>query len=413
MGAVQVDVASRADRAAYRGLKPMRHLLLALLLLATPAHASSLKERLDAVVEKAVAEEVFVGGVVLIAKDGKVVYERAAGLADRETGAPVQLDTRFRLASMTKPVVTAAALSLVDAGVLGLDDPVTKWIPEFTPELPDGSQPTITLRQLMTHTAGLTNNYSEAKDPSFAWYGVDGGLANTGLSLEENTARIARVPLKFAPGSEWWYSYATDVLGDVIGRAAGKNLPEVVQERIAEPLGIASFEFTSSAPQKLATAYTEGNPPSVMTDGQVVRRITFHPSRALSDKTYPSGGAGLMGTAHDYFLFLEAIRKGGKPVLSEGITREFSTNQTGELPIRLMGAGWDWGLSTAILKDPVAAKSPASAGTLQWGGVYGTHFWVDPQAGITAVILTNTAMTGTVGNFPEAIRAEVYHSIAP
>lgn len=389
----------------------MRHLFFVLLVLFAPAaHAATLQERLDVIVDKAVADEVFVGGVVLVAKDGKVVYERAAGLADREAGKPVTLDTRFRFASMTKPVVTAAALSLVDAGIIRLDDPVSRWIPEFTPKLADGTQPVITLRHLMTHTAGLTNNYSEAKDPSFAWYGVDGGLANTGLSLEENTVRIAQVPLKFAPGSEWWYSYATDVLGDVISRASGETLPQVVQERVTTPLGITSFAFVAPQPKALATAYAEGTSPSRMQDGQVVRRITFHPSRAFSDKTYPSGGAGLMGTAHDYFLFLEAIRTGGKPILSAAITQEFLRNQTGDLPIRLMGAGWGWGLSSAILKDPAAAKSPAHAGTLQWGGVYGTHFWVDPQAGITAVILTNTAMTGTVGEFPEAVRAEVYHS---
>lgn len=390
-------------------------LLLGLWTLTWPALAiEPLPERLDAVIEKALAEKVTVGGVLLVAQDGRILYHEAFGLADREKAVPATRDTQFRLASMTKPIVTVTALSLVDAGILSLDDPVSKWIPEFTPRLADGTQPVITLRHLMTHTAGLTNNFSEAKDPTFAWYGVDGGLADTGLSLAENTRRIAQVPLKFAPGSQWWYSYATDVLGDVIERAVGKPLPEVVAERVTRSLGMQATAFIAREPVRLATAYVEADAstgqtePTRMQNGQVVRRITFYPSRALSDKTYPSGGAGLLATAHDYFLFLEAIRKGGTPILSAGTDAELMRNQTGDLRIGLMGDGWGWSLAFAVLKDPAFAKSPAHAGTLQWGGVYGSHFWIDPEAGITAVLLTNTAMTGTVGPFPEAIRAEVY-----
>lgn len=394
-------------------MRPLFGFLLAVLM-ALPVQAASLHTRLDRVIKQAVQSHQVVGGVLLVAKDGEILYHEPFGLADREAKLPTRLGTQFRLASMSKPIVTVTALALVDEGVLQLDAPVSQWIPEFTPRMEDGTQPVITLRQLMTHTAGLTNNYSEAKDPTFAWYGIDGGLANTGLAMVENTARIAHVPLKFEPGTAWWYSYATDVLGDVIERATGKPLAQVVAEKVSQPLGLSDVEFVAHDPDNLAIAYAEADAkqgeklPTRMQDGQVVRRITFHPSRALSDKTYPSGGAGLLGTAHDYYLFLEALRTGGAPLLRAETDAELLRNQTGDLPIRLMGDGWGWALAFAYLKDPAAAKSPAHAGTIQWGGVYGSHFWMDKQAGITAVLLTNTAMTGTVGPFPEAIRAEVY-----
>ncbi|HTN82361.1 MAG TPA: serine hydrolase domain-containing protein, partial [Sorangium sp.] len=166
---------------------------------AAPRGDEPLQRRLDAVVEAATAEGRIVGAVVVVARDGQVVYRRAAGFADREAGRPVREDTVFRLASMTKPIVSAAALALVDAGALGLDDPVTKWLPSFSPRLADGRAATITVRHLLTHTAGLNYTFMEPPDGPYHRERVSDGLDQPGLSLEENLARIAKAPLLFEP----------------------------------------------------------------------------------------------------------------------------------------------------------------------------------------------------------------------
>lgn len=388
----------------------MRWLFLCLACLSFSAQAAEpLARRLDAVIDRAVADQVVVGGVLLIAKNGETVYHRAFGLADREAKRPMREDAVFRLASMSKPVVTVAALALVDQGILSLDDPVTKWLPDFRPQLADGGAPAITLRQLMTHTSGLFSSLGERKNPEAAKYGVNSGLLNGTASLDEQVARIAAAPLKFAPGSEWWYGSGTDVLGAVIERASGLPLPEAVARLVTLPLHMTDTAFTTTDAARLTAAYGDGKPiPFRMADGAKVHDIAYDPSRATTPRNYPSGAAGMVGTAGDYLRLLEMLRSGGGEVLKPAMVEDMFRNQTGELPIKLMGSGWGWGLAFAVLQDPLAAKSPAPAGTVQWGGVYGTHFWIDRATGISAVLMTNTALAGTVGAFPDAIRAAVY-----
>ena len=160
-----------------------------------------LKTRLDAVIDRAIGEERIVGTVVLVAEDGQVVYRRAAGLADRENGVPVRDDTVFRFASLTKAIVSVAALALVERGDLRLDSPVTDWIPSFRPRFGDEEQSVITVRHLMTHTSGLTYGFMELPDSRFHQAGVSDGLDQPGLSMEENLRRIASVPLNHTPGT--------------------------------------------------------------------------------------------------------------------------------------------------------------------------------------------------------------------
>ena len=146
---------------------------------------------LDAVILEAVSSGHIVGATVIAAKDGEIVYRRAAGFADRETRRPMTENEVCRLASMTKPIVCVTALALIDGGRLGLEDPVTQWLPEFRPKLPNGREPVITVRHLLTHTAGLTYGFLEAEDGPYHRLGVSDGLDHSGLSLEENLRRIA------------------------------------------------------------------------------------------------------------------------------------------------------------------------------------------------------------------------------
>ena len=174
--------------------------------------------KVDAVVDRALAERRIVGAVVLASQDGKPVYRRAAGFIDRETARPMPADAIFRFSSLTKPIVAVAALALIDAGRAALDQPTTDWLPDFRPRLPDGSIPVITIGHLLTHTAGLSYGFQEPRGAQrYLAAGVSDGLDQPGLDLAENLRRVTTVPLSFSPGAGWAYSVATDVLGDIVG----------------------------------------------------------------------------------------------------------------------------------------------------------------------------------------------------
>ncbi|MGO4334596.1 serine hydrolase domain-containing protein [Labrys sp. KB_33_2] len=370
----------------------------------SPAIDQARTERLDAVIDAAIAEERIVGTVVLVAEAGEIVYRRSAGHADREAGTPIAEDTIFRLASVTKPMVAAAALALVEAGQLGLDDRVTRYLPNFRPRLADGSEPVITVRHLLSHTAGLRYDYDAAAD-------IADGLDRLGRGMAENLEKIAAQPLAFAPGSAWRYSVAIDVLGGLMEKAAGKSLPEIVAERITGPLGMTDTEFVATKPQRLATAYADGVPHPVRM-GEIQRVchngwwLTFAPQRAFDATAFPSGGAGMVGTAGDFLSFLEAVRGGGAPILSPESQRLLSEDAIADLDIDDPGCGFSLGWS--ILRDPAAAGMPGSPGCWQWGGVYGHSWFVDPARGLSVVIFTNTAVAGVGGAYPDALRAAVY-----
>ena len=172
-----------------------------------------LRDRVNAAIDRNLERKMTSGVVVQVCHDGKLVYSRAAGLADIEAGKTMQENTMFRLASISKALTSLAVAALIEQGKLGFDDPVTKWLPYFTPALADGSVPVITIRQLLCHMSGLDYRWSQTEDGPYARAGVSDGLDITGLSLEENLRRLASAPLRFAPGSDWLYSLAPDVLG--------------------------------------------------------------------------------------------------------------------------------------------------------------------------------------------------------
>ncbi|MBP0582158.1 beta-lactamase family protein [Labrys sp. LIt4] len=360
--------------------------------------------RLDALIDAAIAEEHIVGTVVLVAEAGEIVYRRAAGHADREAGIPIREDTIFRLASVTKPMVAAAALALVEAGQLRLDDPVTRHLPAFRPRLADGSEPVITVRHLLSHTAGLRYDYDAAAD-------ISSGLDHPGRGMAENLDKIAAQPLAFAPGSAWRYSVAIDVLGGLMEKAAGKSLPEIVAERITGPLGMADTEFVATKPHRLATPYADGEPRPVRM-GEIQRVchngwwLTFVPQRAFDTTAFPSGGAGMVGTAGDFLAFLEAVRSGGAPILSPESQRLLSEDAIPDLDIEDPGCGFSLGWS--ILRDPAAAGMRGSPGCWHWGGVYGHSWFVDPARRLSVVMFTNTAVAGVGGAYPDGLRAAIY-----
>jgi CubicO group peptidase (beta-lactamase class C family) len=373
---------------------------------------AALTARLDKVVDTAVAEKRLVGTVVLVARDGKVVYHRAAGLADREAGRPMREDAVFRYSSVTKPFVTAAVMKLVEDGKLNLGDPVTRWLPDFRPKLADGTEPVITLRQLLNHTSGLTYGLAETPSHPYHQLGVSDGIDQSGITLDENLRRLGQAPLAFPPGSAWRYSLAIDVLGSVLEKATGKPLPQVVAETVTRPLGLTDAGFVARDPTRLTAAYYNAQPaPKRMTDNLDVSlgatAVRFAPSRGTDKTAFPSGGAGMVGTAGDVLSLLEALRKGGAPILKASTVAEMMKDQVGA-QAATQGPGWGFGYGWAVLDDPAVAKSPQGAGTVAWGGVYGHNWFVDPKSRLTVVIMTNTAFEGMNGAFTTQVRDAVY-----
>jgi CubicO group peptidase (beta-lactamase class C family) len=365
---------------------------------ATPVSTDpALARRLDAVIDKALAAQQLVGAVVVVARDGKIVYARAAGLADREAKLPVREDTQFRLASLTKPIVSVAALALIDRGKLSLEDPVTKWLPDFRPKLADGREPMITVRHLLTHTSGLTYKSFEPADGPYHKAEVSDGIAEPGLSADVNLRRLASAPLVHEPGTVWNYSLSTDVLGEVVARAGGGTLPQVLEQLVMRPLGMIDTLFTVTNRARLAWPYAAGTPPARMAELHDVPMamaggaVRFSPARIFDPASFPSGGAGLAGTARDYLRFLEALRTGGAPILKPETARAMSEDQIGECDAQSVGPGLRFGFGVSVLVNPAAAKSSRGRGSYGWAGSYGTTFWIDPRARLSVVILTNVA----------------------
>lgn len=381
----------------------------------TPALADEPRSRIDEAIDLAIADKRIVGAVVLVCHDGNLIYQRAAGLADRESQRPMQISTVFRFSSITKPIVSAAALALVDQGKLSLEDPVTKWLPDFRPRLADGAAPVITVRQLLTHTSGL--GYKLTEKPGTAYYqaGVSDGFDELRISLDENLRRLATAPLFSRPGEAWRYSLSIDVLGAMLEKVSNKSLPQVVAELVSQPLGLRDTEFWAREPARLAVPYYDAKPEPVrMGDPHSVPygeggRMTYSPSRVLDPNAYPSGGGGMAGTASDTLRFLEAIRAGGKPILEPDTAASMMRNQIGSLAGPLPGTGFGFG--GAVIVDPAAAQTPQSPGTWRWGGVYGHSWFVDPTRKLTVVALTNTGVEGNWGKFTTDLRDAVYEGL--
>jgi CubicO group peptidase (beta-lactamase class C family) len=324
------------------------------------------------------------------------------------------LDTLFRLASLTKPIVSTAAMILMERGRLSLEDPVTKWLPDFRPAQPNGERPTITIRQLLTHTSGLAYGFLLPPDNEYRRAGVSDGLDEPGRSMEDNLARLASIPLMFRPGDAWRYSLSIDVLGAVIEQVCGCALPEAVKRLVTGPLGMNDTGFAAPDAKRLATAYADGpDRPVRMGDPHIMpfadgAGIVFSPSRAFDTNSYPSGGVGMVGAAPEFLRFLEVLRDGGGPLVKHGTAAAMMRNQVGALPVNARGPGWGFGFGAAVLEDPEQADSPQSAGAWGWGGVYGHSWFIDPAQKLTVIGLTNTAIEGMAGRFTVDLRDAVY-----
>ncbi|KAA9000491.1 beta-lactamase family protein [Affinibrenneria salicis] len=378
----------------------------------------SLTAAVDRVIDQALAEQRLVGTVVLVAHRGATCYQRAAGLADREAGAPARLSTLFRLSSVTKPLVASAAMVLVSQGKLALDEDIRCWLPAFAPRLATGETARITLRQLLSHTSGLGYRLLEPDDNGpYAQAGISDGLDPFEGSLTENLRRLADVPLLSAPGTAWRYSLGMDVAGAIIERVSGLPLDQTVRRLVTQPLAMTDCAFSTNEVERLAVPYVNDRPsPHRLREGEWVPfsegegGVRYSPARVLNPAAFPSGGAGMVGTAPDVLRLLEALRQGGSSWLPDRWIDEMARDQTYGLQLDGL-PGMGFGIGFAIVRDPALAQTPVTAGSWCWGGVYGHSWWVDRRRELSVVALSNTLYEGMSGRFVGDLRTAVYQTL--
>lgn len=337
-----------------------------------PAAAGMDEVRLAKIAERMgafVAEGQASGVVNLVARDGKIAYRNAVGMAEIETNRAMQPDTMFAIASMTKPITATAVMILRDEGKLALDDPVAKYLPEFS-EVKFQDQPPqrpITLRDLMTHTAGL------------------GGSQQNEGSLAATAAAIARRPLLFQPGAKWSYSPGLTVCGRVVEVVAGQPFEKFLDQRIFQPLGMKDTTFFPDEAQqrRLARLYKPGAQPGSL-------EATTHWLSDLGADRTPNPSGGLFSTAADmarfYQMVLDGGRCGGKQIVSVESVQEMTRNQTSDLTTGFTD-GNCWGLGWCIVRQPQGVTAMLSPGTFGHGGAFGTQGWVDPQRRMIFVLM--------------------------
>lgn len=358
-----------------------------------------LKKRVDAVIDAALGSRI-VGCVVLIEEAGKRVYARSAGYADREAGIPVTENTIFRLASVTKPIVALTTLRMIDKGLLSLDDKVADYLPYFTPRAPDGSTPDILIRHLLTHTSGITYdrppNVSSGSDPRDL------------IPLQENLRRFASFPLSFKPGEKWAYGMNIDVLGGVLEMVGdGARLGEVIALHTTGPLSMRDTRFNVTDRTRISTPYADGTPePIRMAEPQGVPNDDggmdyYSPLRIFHPTAPQSGGSGMAGTAGDLMKLFEALRT---DFLKPKTQQMAYTAQT-ELPLDPPGRNFSF--IGAVVTDAAQSGWPKN-GLLEWGGVWGNHWFIDPATQTNVVVYTNTMREGCNGPFRDQMRDAVF-----
>ncbi|MDR3155365.1 MAG: beta-lactamase family protein [Deltaproteobacteria bacterium] len=368
---------------------------------------------LQAILDARTSSGELAGAVFVAMRDGKVVFEGASGQFDREAGIPMTPDALFRLASVSKAFTSLAAAALISQGAMSLDDPVTRFLPYFTPKARNGSEPVITVRQLLTHTSGLGYGFMEKPTGPMHRAGVsDGCTRDEGLTIEENMRRLASVPLRSLPGTEWRYSLSADVMGAAMAAAAGKTYNEVMEEAVSRPLGLSDTGFFARDPSRLTAHYSSaGKKLERMTDPYLYRTgsgraFSFSPGRALDPAAWPSGGCGMVSSAREVALAVDAARLLGKggPIgdagsawfLADAIAPRQSDPGDG------FGGGW------AVMRAPVSG--PYSPGTIRWSGVYGHQWFADPASGLSGALLTNTAMRGMTTDAMRMLAEELYRA---
>ena len=410
---------------------------LGVLVLATPVPAQVLSktspeqvgfspqrlQRLTATFEAYVADSKLAGSVVLVARRGKIAYLHAFGHRDRESNARMPENAVFRIASQTKALVSVGVMILQEQGKLLIGDPVSKFLPEFQKttvavakkdggyDVVDAKRP-ITIRHLLTHTAGIGYGEGVARDrwqsaKIQGWY-----FADRDEPVGATVSRMAALPFDAQPGERYVYGYSTDILGALIERVSGETLDAFLAAHLFGPLGMQDTHFylPDSKVDRLAVVYSAA-------EGRKLERAP-DPGAGVGQGAYVkgprksfSGGAGVLSTATDYARFLQMMLNGGeldgKRILSPKTVELMTVDH---LVNKQVEEGVGFGLGFYVVKDPGARGVPGSVGEFGWGGAYHSSYWVDPKKELVVVYFTQLLPAGDVDDHGK-LRALIYQAI--
>ncbi len=384
--------------------------------------------RLTSAMQSYVDQGSVAGVVTLVHRHGETVHSDALGWQDEVAKVPMRRDTLCRIASMTKPIVSVAALMLVEEGKLRLNEPVDKFLPELANRKVLRSPGTvlddvydapraITLKDLLLHRSGIAYPLTAEGPMAAAMFGFNALVLPGDLSMDDWMARLGELPLVYEPGARWHYGFSTDVLGVLIQRASGMSFPDFLRTRIFEPLGMADsfFWVPDDKLHRFGPAYT----PDPKTGSRVVQD---HPSnsRWRNAASFPSGGAGLVSTADDYLKFAKMIlgkgRSGDVRLLSrpmfELMTLDHLTPTERATPFLGMPfwTTMGFGLGLSIADNPANQDWLGSPGRLGWPGAYGTWWVADPKEDLIALMMIQLYF-GAGGTMRADCETAIYQAI--
>ena len=388
--------------------------------------------RIDSFVQQYINANRLNGAVGLIVKDGKIIYHKALGYSNTSKKILMQKDDIFRIASMTKPIVSVAAMMLWEEGKFSLDDPLSKFIPEFkdakvldrfnsndTTFTTVPARKEITIRNILNHTSGI--GYAQIGSPFataiYKKYNINGGIGTPASKLSDMIPRLARLPLFNQPGEKFLYGLNTDVLGYLVEIWSGMPLDKFLQQRIFMPLGMKDsyFYLPSDKASRLVPLYklNDQNKAEVYTskfsnDGDP--NFPLYPNGS-----YFSGGAGLSSTAYDYALFCQMLLNGGilgnTRLLSPHTIRLMTINQVGEFPLFDNPADIRrFGLGFGLFLEKAKTVLPVGEGTFMWDGMFASHFWVDPKNKLVVVFMRNIWPTAD-WDFVDRVKPVIYQAL--
>lgn len=386
--------------------------------------------KIDGFIQSYVDKKFNPGGTFLIAKEGKVVYQKSFGHQTPDKKTPYQNKDIYRLASMTKVVTSVAIMQLYEQGKLGLDDPIFYYIPAFAKPLvlenfnkkdsthtSTPAKNAITIRHLLTHTSGIGYDFNGGELKAIY---TKGGLVNVGLShptwtTEDLANKIATVPLAYEPGEKWMYGLNMEVLGRIVEVVSGMTLSQYFQKNIFAPLGIKETHFylPKNIHSRLVPTYTYNKE----------RQLISYPDPAIEyprspDHPHYAGGGGLSGTAMDYAVFIQALVNGGeyngKRILAPKTVALIATDQLIQQNEKGKGfsqkPGRTFGLGFSLTTEEGEGLGPKSAGTYEWGGAFNTKFFIDPIEQLTFVGMTQI-IPDVHPEFWERLYAMIYAAI--
>ena len=375
--------------------------------------------------------EKIAGCLTLVARKGQIAYLQSLGQMDRERNKPMQDDTIVRIYSMSKPITSVALMMLYEQGLFQLEDPVWKYIPEFRNlrVFAAGNYPNfvtvrpkrhMTIRDLFTHTSGLTYGFMERTNVDAAYRKLQVGERGLNNTLKDMIGTLAKLPLEFSPGDYWNYSNATDVLGYLVEVMSGMSLDEYFRTKIFEPLGMVDtgFHVPQEKMDRFAANY-ERTPDKKL-------RLVDDPQTGIYSKpaTFFSGGGGLVSTANDYFRFCQMVLNGGE---LEGVrilgrkTVEYMTmnhlpegkdmaDMTVSTYEQVAPEGSGFGLGFSVVLSTVGSGVIGSTGEYSWGGAASTAFWIDPVEDLIVIFLTQFMPSATF-NFRGQLKTMIYPAL--